>query len=247
MGAATPMLMPMLPASASLRNLRAAEPLLVNRHAMLPYLPLSTNWMASSTVFKCTIPITGPKTSVEAMVLRERDPGGSGIVLRLRQVVTDVPKMVERFGPLGLGLGTMTQGSRYFGADVRWGIASESGPYRLAVELGVAGVIVVAFIGLRLARRMYRALKDARRWPQARAVLAAGLLVLIAANGAVFLTAHQIFGDPFVFLWLGLVAGFAFTQIAGGIAERRAAAAGGKALLPVSEGPVPGVVQVQGT
>lgn len=161
--------------------------------------------------------------SVEAMVGRETDPGGSGILRRLRQVGNDVPTMVERFGPLGLGLGTLTQGSRYFGADLRWGIASESGPYRLAVELGVAGVIVVVFMGLRLGSRMYRTLKSARSWPHARAVLASGLLALIAANGVVFLTAHQIFGDPFVFLWLGLLAGFAFTQIADGLAASRMA------------------------
>jgi len=40
MGAATPMLIPMSPASASWRNLRAAPSLLVNKHAMLPDCPV---------------------------------------------------------------------------------------------------------------------------------------------------------------------------------------------------------------
>jgi hypothetical protein len=151
----------------------------------------------------------------EAMLNRERDPGGSSIATRLREVVAVVPMMTEKFGPLGLGLGTLTQGSRYFGADLQWGVASESGPYRLAVELGLAGVAVVALVVIRLVRLMLRRLKKAHSWANERALLATGLVAVLVANGSVFLTAHQIFGDPFVFLWLGLLAGFAFAQIAG--------------------------------
>lgn len=152
--------------------------------------------------------------AVEAMILRERGTGGANFGKRLSQAMNAVPSMVQKFGPFGLGLGTLTQGSRYFGADLAWGKTYENGPYRLAVELGVAGVAVFTWVGLQLGQVTYRKLRRASAWDYDRATISTGILAILISNGAVFLMAHQIFGDPFVFLWIGLLGGFALGQVA---------------------------------
>lgn len=132
---------------------------------------------------------------------------------------------VARNGFLGSGAGTGAQGSQYFGGGVRLvGGSAEGGLGRITAELGLPGLAVVLWLAFAILVRLWRL---ARRLPEAapqHAVRFLGLLSLLPANGIVFLTAHQTFGDPFVLIVVGFVASsaLAYPQVA--VRERQALA-----------------------
>lgn len=115
----------------------------------------------------------------------------------------------EQSGFFGEGLGTASLGKRYAGLpDLEtW---QESGLSRLLVELGVPGSLAAAALFLALLRTLIRLLKG---MPRASPLLPvyAGLLGILAANGASFLISHQIFGDPFIIVLTGLLLGIALS------------------------------------
>ena len=159
--------------------------------------------------------------TMESMIRRQEDRESGGVGRRLETAILSVPAVFDTYGPFGLGLGTMTQGSYYFGANMKWGNSFENGPFRLAAELGLPGLAVFCWIVAALLRLILRFLKDSRDWSEVQKVIIFGLFAILAANAAVFLSAHQIFGDPFVFAWLGLLTGF----MLGGVASERARSA----------------------
>ncbi len=121
--------------------------------------------------------------------------------------VTNLPDVVRFNGVWGRGLGTLSQGGTYFGADMGWGVISEGGLARIVGELGVVGSGLILFLGFRFLRAGFRRVGALRLAPPAMASQTLGLMALLGANGVVFIAAHQIFGDPFVYILLGLVAG----------------------------------------
>jgi hypothetical protein len=143
-------------------------------------------------------------------------------------VITDAPErlwemtyltlkyVVQRNGVLGAGAGTGAQGAQYFGGGVTLvGGSAEGGLGRVTAELGLPGLAVVLWLAFAILVRLWRL---ARRLPEAapqHAVRFLGLLALLPANGVVFLTAHQTFGDPFVLIVVGFVASsaLAYPQI----------------------------------
>lgn len=127
--------------------------------------------------------------------------------------------VVVRNGVFGSGAGTGAQGAQYFGGGVRLvGGSAEGGLGRITAELGLPGLAIVVWLALAILLRLLRL---ARRLPDAapqHAVRFLGLLALLPANGVVFLTAHQTFGDPFVLIVVGFIASsaLAYPQIAEG-------------------------------
>jgi len=118
-------------------------------------------------------------------------------------------QVIAANGVFGAGVGMGSQGAQHFGAGmVAVGGAAESGPAKVLAELGVPGICVAAWLLFSAGRLMWRKLTVLRR-SRARSFIAAnGLVCFLAANGAVFLVNHQIFGDPFVLLMLGWITGF---------------------------------------
>ncbi len=124
--------------------------------------------------------------------------------------------IISRNGLLGSGAGTGAQGSQYFGGGTAIvGGAAEGGMGKVLAELGVPGLVALAWLGIALGRVVFRIVRFARSCPAHQALRLYGLAAFLPANAAVFLTAHQVFGDPFVLIVLGLVTGsiLAFPKI----------------------------------
>jgi len=115
-------------------------------------------------------------------------------------------------GFFGSGAGTGTQGAQYFGggSDIVGG-AAEGGLGKVLAELGIPGFLVVLWLSIELFRALVFAARRARSLPSSEAGALYGVLAFIPANAAVFLTAHQVFGDPFVLIVLGFLAGVALS------------------------------------
>jgi len=114
--------------------------------------------------------------------------------------------VVRENGFFGRGAGTGAQGAQYFGGGVQLvGWSAEGGLGRITAELGVPGLLVALWISIAVGLRLWRvATRLPERSPQ-HAIRVCGLVALVPANAVVFLTAHQVFGDPFVLIVLGLV------------------------------------------
>ena len=110
---------------------------------------------------------------------------------------------------LGLGAGTASQGMRYSGADMSLyvGGSNESGIGYLAVELGLPGVLAIAWLIFNLARVLWRQLQRVARINDSNLVEAVSYTALLVANMATFATATQLYGDYFVLIILGVFAG----------------------------------------
>jgi len=114
----------------------------------------------------------------------------------------------NRAGMLGKGAGTGSQGAQHFGGGtVLVGGAGEGGLGKIMVELGVPGLILTAWLGIALAVYSWQLLKLTREQDAETATLAYGLIAFVAANIPVFVSASQVYGDPFVLLMLGWLFG----------------------------------------
>lgn len=111
---------------------------------------------------------------------------------------------------LGVGVGAQTGNFKvtaYRASIANLGFASEGGGGRVTLELGLPGLIILAILALLLfltLRRNYRLLKFL---PQSTAILMTGLLSFVLANGPAFLSAGQLYNDPFVLMLIGLCLG----------------------------------------
>jgi len=116
---------------------------------------------------------------------------------------------IDRFGWFGGGLGVASQGAQHFGGGAEvFGGAGEGGLGKITAELGVPGLAVVLWFGFAALRYGWHVLVFVSRRSTAVARLAFGLAAFLVANLSVFFIATQLYGDLFVLLILGLVAGF---------------------------------------
>ncbi len=141
--------------------------------------------------------------------------------LRTRSVVEDIPDrisqlglepvswVVEQFGVFGAGLGTGSQGAQHFGADdVLNRGAAEGGLGKLAMELGIPGLLIVIWLAYALTRYIWRVLHFLAVTSAVHARFGYGLVAFLAANVAAFSVAAQAYGDLFVLLCMGWALGF---------------------------------------
>lgn len=116
---------------------------------------------------------------------------------------------LNRGGFIGLGVGAGAQGAQHFGGVFAGG-AAEAGLGKITAELGIPGLLVFGALLYAMLKHLlgvFNALGFASR---SLANLVFGLTAFLAANLAVFTSAAQIYGDPFVLIILGLCAGFVF-------------------------------------
>lgn len=117
----------------------------------------------------------------------------------------------RRGGITGLGAGVSAQGAQYFGGGVRIvGGAAEAGGGKLLVELGVVGLLVVAYLWWRMLLYFHNLFKTVSERDEYLTVLMAGLSAVVIANGLTFLVATQVFGDAFILILMGLFLSFLF-------------------------------------
>jgi hypothetical protein len=123
-------------------------------------------------------------------------------------LVSSVEHVYERSGFLGLGAGAGSQGSQYYGGGAELaGHAAEGGFAKVLAELGVPGLVLLAWLGIAFLRYVVEVVGS----PEVSAVpwadRAAALGALVLGNAPTFSIAHQAFGDPMVLCSLGFIAG----------------------------------------
>jgi len=131
---------------------------------------------------------------------------------RLEQMtVSSFTHVVRVNGLLGSGAGLGSQGAQHFGGGVRMvGYAAEGGLAKILAELGVPGLLACVWVAVALARSAWKGLRASGQVRSGLELDAVGLGIaaFLMANAAVYVTAFQIFGDPFVLLVLGMLLGF---------------------------------------
>lgn len=131
---------------------------------------------------------------------------------------------IARSDGIGLGIGVYAQGSRYAGVDLSSvvGGAGEAGVGKLILEIGLPGLLVVALVLSRTVLKGWRILRWMAKVRDPMLPTALSLAAFLAGQIATFIVATQIYGDPFVLIVLGLVAGAFFGLLARAEQQRRA-------------------------
>jgi hypothetical protein len=129
---------------------------------------------------------------------------GIGAILRGLEVS-------EGFG-LGVGTGAQTGNLNTASAAARGGIrsvgyVSEGGGGRLILELGIPGLIVLTVLAVMIALVLIRNFKLLRYLPLKTGNLLMGLLSFSLANIPSFISAAQLYGDPFVLIIIAVCFG----------------------------------------
>ena len=131
----------------------------------------------------------------------------------------------EIHGFFGGGLGVATQGSQHFVVGHASG-AGEGGIGKLVSELGLLSLSVIAWLSLAFAKHLNRCLQMVADLAPKKLVFTIGVLVFLISNVPTFVVASQVFGDVFVLLILGLLAGALFAlprQVVSRLESNRAA------------------------
>jgi O-antigen ligase len=138
---------------------------------------------------------------------------------------------------IGLGIGTAAQGAQHAGTQVT-GLSDsgEAGIGKLVLELGIPGLVLVTALFFFLGRRVWDLVRLLARYDQRLHIYAVSFLALLVANMVTFTVATQVYGDPFVLLVLGLVAGLLFSTLYVGLNRQ---AQDGASLRRLARAPVP--------
>jgi len=130
--------------------------------------------------------------------------GRLGLSFRLMQ------SAFNRSSGIGLGAGSAAQGGRYAGIDQSKlvGGSSESGLGMFMVELGAAGLLATMWLLFVIGRSLIRNLRRLAALDSQLFFYQAAFLSFLFANLMTFVVATQIYGDYFVLIILGTVAGF---------------------------------------
>ena len=130
---------------------------------------------------------------------------------RLNQAWDLLRSGYQRGGMFGLGAGISAQGSQYFGGGTAIaGGAAEAGGGKVMVELGVIGLLVIAYLLWRLACHFDKFFRLVPADDEYLSVMLAGITAIIIANASTFLVATQVFGDAFVLILIGFFVSFLF-------------------------------------
>jgi O-antigen ligase len=116
-----------------------------------------------------------------------------------------VVNTLNQSGPLGRGIGTASQGTQHIGLDAARGW-QESGLSKLAVELGLPGLLCALVLFASLARHCMMAMRAPTASPSL-AALKVGLLGFVVANSFAFVVSHQVYGDPLVMMLTSFMLG----------------------------------------
>jgi hypothetical protein len=160
------------------------------------------------------------KSNTKSAVIENAQRIG-GYAARGQSVFADLPSRVSelgvqpvlwavsRFGWLGAGLGTGSQGTNAVAEanNIDRG-AAEGGLGKIAMELGIPGLFMAAWLVLALAKHLYRQIQIVSKISPQHARMAYGLISFLVANAATFSVATQAYSDLFILLILGWCLGF---------------------------------------
>jgi uncharacterized membrane-anchored protein YitT (DUF2179 family) len=157
------------------------------------------------------------------------------ILQRLEGGVADT---FRQYGLMGAGLGAATQGTQHLlrgRSNLGW---QEGGLGKLAVELGLPGLLALTLVG-RLLIVTFLRLTSIGDVPGSSQIMRATLLGLIAANVANFLGSAQAYSDPVLALLTAFFVGALFATAT--LDERLAAEQQQNAAAVVAQQPLPAV------
>ncbi len=156
--------------------------------------------------------ISGSSESVSNYIARGTSVYGSATSRALELGLQPIGWAYNRVGLLGGGLGIASQGSHLFtGVNVAGG-SGEGGLGKIMVELGLPGLIVAIWLIWAFAKYINLALKlSAQAFvPDHVMPLMLGIASLLVVNLMTFSVATQAYGDMFILIMLGMLAGFLF-------------------------------------
>jgi hypothetical protein len=114
----------------------------------------------------------------------------------------------RRGGFFGKGAGTGSQGAQHFGGgQVLVGGSSEGGIGKIIVELGIPGLILALWVVAAFMLYFWRISTRVHSEDRQSALLAYGFIAFLAGSMFLFIIASQAYGDPFILLILGWIAG----------------------------------------
>ena len=115
-----------------------------------------------------------------------------------------------RSSGIGLGAGSAAQGARYAGIDKSKAVggSAESGLGQVMIELGLIGVLAIGWLFFSFARRILSNLRRLAQYNERLLLYQVSFICLLFANLVTFTVATQVYGDFFVLIILGTVAGF---------------------------------------
>jgi hypothetical protein len=118
----------------------------------------------------------------------------------------------KRLGLMGGGLGIASQGAHLFDMENVAGGSGEGGLGKIMVELGLPGLICIAWLVIVITRYVNRllSLSSQRFVSQPVLPLMLSLTVFLAVNAVTFSVATQVYGDFFILILLGIFGGFVF-------------------------------------
>lgn len=117
---------------------------------------------------------------------------------------------IDRVGLFGGGVGIAAQGTGSMGINVAGG-AGEGGMGRIVVELGVPGILLVLWLLIETIKFFAKALGFVSIEDSSEARFAIGVAAFIAANIPTYIVASQVYGDLYILIFLGFLAGFIFS------------------------------------
>lgn len=79
---------------------------------------------------------------------------------------------------------------------------------KVLAEIGVPGVLAFFWLWFRFAGNVWRTLDRASKGEREAANLTMGMAAFVAATAIVFVSAHQVYSDPFILLMIGSCVGF---------------------------------------
>jgi len=115
----------------------------------------------------------------------------------------------QGFGLFGGGLGVAAQGAQHFSSGIVSG-AGEGGLGKLVSELGLISLVFIGWLVYVVAKHLHRCIGFVSMAAPAKLTFSIGVMVFLMANIPTFIVASQVYGDVFVLLILGLLAGALF-------------------------------------
>lgn len=139
--------------------------------------------------------------AVEAFYLTTVSEAGDQLQ---RHGFESIRSTVAQAGFWGYGLGMSQQGIHHIPAE-KPRVWQESGPSKLVAEFGIPGGLLILCLGWVLAKTIYLVVRQSRLDETFH--FTAGILSLLVANLMSAVVSAQIFGDPFVAMFLAFLAG----------------------------------------
>jgi len=178
---------------------------------------LSLNYLLSAGVVVFALWVTvqilgGSGDSVSNYIARGTSVYGSATTRAFELGFKPIGWAFNRVGLFGGGLGIASQGSQFFRTTNIAGGSGEGGLGKIMVELGLPGLIAAIWLIYAFAKYINSSLKlSAQNFvPPQIMPLMLGIACLLLVNVMTFFVATQAYGDMFILIIIGLLAGFLF-------------------------------------